>query len=88
MIMYHNRAIEDRIKSKIKDTIQSTIADYLCIDKKVVAGDYKLPEDKQRALVMKVEMKCDVDIPNDFVSELNTPGKIYEFIKEHYWTYP
>ncbi|MEA3515311.1 MAG: hypothetical protein U9R34_07560 [Nanoarchaeota archaeon] len=86
--MYHNRPIEEGIKSKIKDTIQSTVADYLCIDKKVVSADYKLPEDKQRELVMKVEMKCDVDIPNDSVSELNTPEKIYQFIKDHYWTHP
>lgn len=80
--------LEDGIKSRIKDTIQSTVADYLCIDKKIVSADYMLPEDKQRALVMKVEMQCDVDIPNDSVSELNTPEKIYQFIKEHYYTYP
>ena len=80
--------LEDGIKSRIKDTIQSTVADYLCIDKKIVSADYMLPEDKQRALVMKVEMKCDIDIPNDSVSELNTPEKIYQFIKEHYYTYP
>lgn len=86
--MYHNMPLEDGIKSRIKDTIQSTVADYLCIDKKIVSADYMLPEDKQRALVMKVEMKCDIDIPNDSVSELNTPEKIYQFIKEHYYTYP
>ncbi|MCK5630097.1 MAG: hypothetical protein KAI26_05745 [Nanoarchaeota archaeon] len=86
--MYHNMPLEDGIKSRIKDTIQSTVADYLCIDKKIVSADYMLPEDKQRALVMKVEMQCDVDIPNDSVSELNTPEKIYQFIKEHYYTYP
>ena len=86
--MYHNMPLEDGIKSRIKDTIQSTVADYLCIDKKIVSADYMLPEDKQRALVMKVEMQCDVDIPNDSVSELNTPEKIYQFIKDHYYTYP
>ena len=80
--------LEEGIKSKIKDTIQSIVSDYLCINKNIVSADYKLPEDKQRILVMQVESKCNVDIPNDCINELNTPGKIYQFIKDHYWTYP
>lgn len=69
-------------------TLQTTIAEHLGIDERVVSKDYKLPEDKLRRLLIEVEVKCDTDIPADMVKELDTPGKIHEFMERNYWTYP
>ena len=69
-------------------TLQTTIADYLGIDRQIVSKDYKLPEDKLRRMMIEVEVKCDTEIPDDMVKELDTPGKIQKFMERNYWTYP
>ena len=68
--------------------MQTTIADYLGIDRQIVSKDYKLPEDKLRRLMIEVGIKYDTEIPGDMVKELDTPGKIHKLMERNYWTYP